>query len=357
MRIIAHLDMDAFFASIAERDEPRFKDKPIVVGADPLDGQGRGVVSTANYKARKFGIHSAMPISQAWQLAKQAEQRGETKTIFLGTNFAKYEKASQQIRKIAANFASKIEIASIDELYLDLSYCRSFKKAATLTQVLQKQIKQEQKLSCSLGLAPNKLLAKIASDFKKPGGLTIVYPAQAQEFLDPLPVRKIPGIGPKSETLLKNLNIQTVRDLRQVSAQKMVDLFGKWGEDLYKKARGLDESPVAQDEEVKSIGDQQTLEQDSLDPEILIPLVQSLTQKVFQRFQASSFESFKTIVLTVRLKGFVTYSRSQTLKEPAKDYASLYFAGLNMFLPFLDRRENPKLIPVRLLGIRIEQLS
>src|SRR3989344_8900142 len=164
MRIIAHLDLDAFFAAVEERDKPRLKGRPIVIGADPEDGKGRGVLSTANYAARKYGIHSAMPISHAWRLAKEAEKQGQEPAIFLTGSYERYGEVSDKIMAIISKYSEHIEQASVDEAYIDLSYAQDFIKAAEICRQIKKEIKSKEKLTASVGLAPNKLIAKIASD-------------------------------------------------------------------------------------------------------------------------------------------------------------------------------------------------
>jgi DNA polymerase IV (DinB-like DNA polymerase) len=199
MRLIGHLDMDAFFAAIEERDEPKLKGRPLVVGADPAGGQGRGVVSTANYPARQYGIHSAMPISRAWKLSEAARRRGLPPAAFVRVSHRKYSEVSRRLMEILRRHAPLVEEASVDEAYFDLSFAGSVDAAVTICRKIKEEIQAREQLTGSIGLGPNKLVAKIASDFRKPDGLTVVTAEQAEDFLAPLPVRKIPGIGPNSE--------------------------------------------------------------------------------------------------------------------------------------------------------------
>src|SRR3989344_6219044 len=201
-KIIAHLDMDAFFASVEERENPRWQGLPIVVGADPHStgseqGHGRGVVSTANYAARKYGIHSAMPISRAWKLSEEAVRRGEPKAIFLPVNGKLYGQVSEKIMAIIHQFADKVEQASIDECYFALP-TEDYTGAEKTAKQIKAEVETKEQLTCSIGLGPNKLIAKIASGKNKPDGLTIVEPDQVLDFLAPLPVRELPGVGPKT---------------------------------------------------------------------------------------------------------------------------------------------------------------
>src|SRR5437016_1848796 len=257
--------MDAFYASVEARYNSDLRGKPVVVGADPKGGHGRGVVTAASYAARRYGIRSAMPISRAWRLAEAARRRGEPATVFIPGNRKLYAEVSERIMALLAPSADAFEEASIDEAYLDLSSLGSFEAAAEHARSLKREIDRREGLTCSVGIGPNKLVAKIASDFEKPDGLTVVRPAEAQEFLDPLPIRVIPGIGPKTEGLLHQRGIRTVRDLRGVEPFHLVDWFGRWGGDLHAKARGISDSPVSNEWEPKPIGAQETLEVDTLD--------------------------------------------------------------------------------------------
>jgi len=356
-RIIAHLDMDAFFAAVEERDNPRIQGKPIVVGSDPMYGQGRGVVSTANYKAREYGIRSALPISKAWQLSQMAKAEGKPEAVFLDVNFRKYEKASAEIMQIVGKYSPLIEQASIDEAYFDLSHLKNFTKAKKICQEIKNEIKNKQKLTASVGLGPNKLIAKIASDMQKPNGLTLVLPEETEGFLEPLSVRKIPGIGPQTEKIFWKMGIKTVKELKTVSFNIMTNLLGKWGMDLYYKIRGRDESPLIHEREVKSVGEQETFEKDSLDFKIIFSHLNKLCEDVFGRFRENGFKKFKTIVITVRFSDFETKTKSHTLIKSAKDIKALKNEVLKLILPFLDRRQNPKQKLIRLIGVRVEKLG
>src|SRR5512136_65468 len=214
MRIILHIDLDAFFPSVEVREHPELKGKPVVVGADPKEGKGRGVVSSASYEARKFGIRSAMPISRAWKLCPDS--------VFLRPHFDLYVPASNSIMRILKSHADKFEQGWIDEAYLDISNkVKDFDEAAEFAKRLMEEVLEKEKLTCSIGVAPNKLVAKIASDFKKPYGLTIVKPEDVQSFQFPLPVGKIPGVGATTERALKELNIETVHDLASAKPEML----------------------------------------------------------------------------------------------------------------------------------------
>lgn len=374
MRIVFHIDMDAFFAACEERYNPQFRGKPIVVGADPRSGKGRGVVSTANYAARKYGIKSAMPISRAWHLSEEAKKRGEPAAIFLTGNYRLYSEISERIMKILAENADAFEQASVDEAYLEpklpppLKLRRAGKvqssklkadkwaEAEELARKIKKDILEQEGLTCSVGIGPNKLVAKVASDFKKPDGLTVVRPEKVRDFLDPMSVRVIPGVGPKAETFLRGKGIKIIRELRARGESELIEWFGKWGEELWKKARGISDSPVSNEWEAKSIGEQETFEKDTLDPAFILDRVRSLAAQVFARVQNDGFKSFRTVVITVRFADFITKTRSHTAPKPLAALNALNGETLRLLLPFLDRRENPAHKAIRLIGVRVEKL-
>lgn len=357
MRIIAHFDMDAFFASIEERDNPRFKGMPVVVGADPRDGKGRGVVSTANYRAREYGIHSAQAISVAWRLSEAAKKEGKPAAIFMGVGMEKYVNVSRKVMAAIQKHIPKVEEAGIDEAYGDLSFAGSYAKAEVICKEIKAEIKKEQKLTISVGIAPNKFIAKIASGIKKPDGLTIIKESEVEKFLTPLSVRQIPGVGPKTEILLQRKRIKLVKDLKKFSREELIEWLGKWGSDLYNKARGIDSSPVIEEYIPKSIGEEETFFKDTRDPNIITERLIVLSKDAFSRFQKSGFKNFKTITIKVRFSNFETKTRSYTLKELTSTFDILQFEVLRLILPFFDKRENPKRKAIRLIGIRLEKLS
>lgn len=377
MRIIVHLDMDAFFAAVEERYNPQFRGKPIVIGADPKDGRGRGVVSTANYPARKYGIRSALPISQAWRLAEAAKERGEPGTIFLEGNYHLYQEVSERIMAIAAKstdafeqarppkfLAGNFERAGIDEAYLEWKFesrsskseSAAWRKAERRARKIKQEVLEYEGLTCSIGIGPNKLIAKIASDFQKPDGLTIVRSDNVEAFLKPLPIRAIPGIGPKTEAALHNHGIRTIGELCEMPRGELTRTFGSWGDDLYDKARGVNDSPVSNDWEAKSIGEQETFEEDTREAAFILDRAHALAHTVFCRFHQDGFRSFRTVVLTVRFADFSTTTRSRTHPTPLTTEAALDGATLRLLLPFLDTRENPMKKKIRLIGIRAEKI-
>ncbi len=357
--------MDAFFASVEERNNPHFKGKPIAVGSDPMQGHGRGVVSTANYKAREYGIHSALPISKAWQLSEEAKKQGKPEVIFLTPDFPAYEKASQNVLGIIRKYSKTVEPASIDEFYFDLSLAKTFKKAGEICKKIKEEIRRKEKITCSVGIGPNKLISKIAAGERKPDGLVIV-PAcagrrqeDAEKFLEPLPIRKIPGIGPKTEEIFQKMGIGTVKELKKISIEELHETLGKHGEDIYWKARGVDESAIEEFREVKSIGEQETFLQDTSDAVPILEAINKMCGSVFKTFREHGFTGFKTIVVIVRFSNFQTTTFSHTLKEyfGRQDLQKFKMETVKSILPFLDHRKNPQGRRIRLLGVRIEKLK
>jgi DNA polymerase IV (archaeal DinB-like DNA polymerase) len=356
MRIVAHVDMDAFYASVEERYHPELRGRPVVVGADPKGGTGRGVVTAASYAARKYGIRSALPISRAWRLAEAARRKGEPETVFVRGDRALYLEVSGRIMAIIAAGVDAFEEASIDEAYVDLSSLGDLEQAQVHARTLKREVLEREGLTCSVGIGPNKLVAKIASDFRKPDGLTVVSLDEVQGFLDGLPIRVIPGVGPKTEGFLHEKSIKTVADLRGVEPVQLREWFGKGGEDLHRKARGLSDDPVTNEWERKSVGEQETFETDSLDPAFILGRAQELAETVFRRFVAERFEAFRTVTVTVRFSGFMTVSRSRTGKTPFTAVEHLHAEVRQLLEPFFDGRENPKGKKIRLIGVRVEKL-
>jgi DNA polymerase IV (DinB-like DNA polymerase) len=340
-RIILHIDMDYFFAQIEERENPHFRGKPLVVGADPKGGKGRGVVSTANYEARKYGIHSALPISIAYKLCPKA--------IFLPVNIELYQKVSERIMKIVKKYSKKYEIVSLDEAYLDISFLKSFKKAKDLAIKLKKEIFEKEKLTSTVGIGKNKLIAKLASEKAKPNGLLIIKPNQTKKFLEPLDIEDLPGIGPKTAEKLRAIGIEKIRQLKKLSKSKLKEMFGKVGENFWQMARGIDKEEVCQEEIIKSIGKQITFERDTRNPRFIFGKFNQIIEEVYRELFSENF-SFKTIIVICRFSDFETHTKSKTLKEPSKDLEIFKKESKKLLLKFL--LESKKFI--RLIGLRVK---
>ena len=339
-KIILHIDMDYFFAQIEERENPQFKGKPVVVGADPKGGRGRGVVSTANYIARKYGIHSAMPISKAYQLCPKA--------IFLPVNHEFYEEVSENIMNIVKKYSPKWEIVSLDEAYLDLSFLKSYKEAEKLAKKLKEEIFKKEKLTSTVGIGPNKLIAKIASSQAKPNGLLVIKPTEIQKFLDPLDVEEIPGIGPKTAAILKGFKVEKIKDLRKLKKSKLKEIFGKAGEEIYYKSRGIDEREVSPEDLIKSIGKEHTFEKDTRDPEIIFSTLEEIIKEIWEEIVNENFK-ISGISVRCRFKGFETKPRQKSFKERValKNFEKLV---KKLLLELLLKNKKP----VRLIGVRVK---
>ena len=351
------MDMDAFFASLEEAGSPIFKGKPIVVGSDPKGGQGRGVVSTANYKAREYGIHSALPISIAWRLSQKAKAEGKDEAVFLPVDFERYEKAHDEILEIIKKYSKEVEPASIDEFYFDLSYLKTYKKAEEICRKIKEEIRKKLKVTCSVGIGQNKLISKISAGIKKPDGLVVVKEKDSEKYLELLPIRKIPGIGPKTEQVLNLKGIQIVQDLKKLSEEELKEEFGKWGVDIYYKIRGIDEDPIVENREAKSIGEQATFERDTLDFVYIGEVLENLCKGVFKSFLESGFKTFKTVGITVRYSDFETKTTAKTLKEPTGSEKEFGLEILKLLMPYTDRRKNPRQKLIRLIGVKMEKLQ
>ncbi|MCC6934071.1 MAG: DNA polymerase IV [Candidatus Yanofskybacteria bacterium] len=354
--MIAHLDMDAFFAAIEERDNPRWHGMPIVVGSDPREGRGRGVVSTANYPARKYGIRSALPIRTAWRLAREAAARGEPETLFLPVNGRRYGEISERIMGIIGKHAETVEQASVDESYFDLSHLKSWRSAEAVCRAVKRDILLGEGLTCSIGLGANKLIAKIASDFRKPDGFTVVRPRAAMRFLAPLDVRRMPGIGPKAELVLKQEGLATIGDLQRLTEADLWRMFGEWGLELYEQVRGRGAEALSVEWTPRSVGEQETFDVDTLDSRFVGERLAVMCSSVIARMRREGFIAYRRVVLTVRFSDFRTVTRSHMLPTAARAVNTLKTEALRLLLPFFDRRENVRRLPLRLVGIRVEEL-
>ncbi|KPJ56905.1 hypothetical protein AMJ49_03225 [Parcubacteria bacterium DG_74_2] len=340
-RIILHIDMDYFFAQIEERENPQFKGKPVIVGADPKKGRGRGVVSTCNYEARKYGIHSALPISIAYRLCPKA--------IFLPVNIELYEKVSENIMRIVKKYSPIWEIVSLDEAYLDISnITKGCKEAENLAKKLKKEIFEKEKLTSTIGIGPNKLIAKITAQKAKPNGILIIKPNKVKKFLEPLDIENLPGIGPKTAERLREIRINKIEELKKLSKKKLREMFGKVGETFWEISRGIDEEPVSSEEIIKSIGKEHTFEIDTRNPKVIFSTFNKIIKDIYQELLKNKFY-FKTITVVCRFSGFETHTKSKTLKEATCDFEILKTEAKKLLLKFLV--ENPKLI--RLVGVRL----
>ena len=337
---IIHLDMDAFYPSVEVLDNPALKGKPVIVGGS----KERGVVSSASYEARKFGIHSAQPIAKAKRLCPGG--------IFLPVRMSRYQEISKQVFGIFHRFTPLVEPISIDEAFLDVTdSIRLFGQPGNIAKKIKQIILTETGLTISAGVAPSKFVAKIASDIDKPDGLTVVHPDDVRDFLDPLPVKKMWGVGKVSQRLLSRLNIHNFRDLRQTPVKVLEKKFGKHGVKIHLLAMGVDERDVIPDHDVKSIGHEQTFLKDIISLDTVQKELLALGSKVARRMRQKGLKG-KTITLKVKYSDFVQITRSVTLPKSIDDGSEIYSVACRL----LEKTRVTKK-PVRLLGISLSQLS
>ncbi len=348
-RVIMHVDLDAFFASVEQRDRSEWRGKPVIVGADPKEGTGRGVVSTCSYEAREFGIRSAMPISRAWKLCPQG--------IYVRPDFRRYTKSSDNIMRILRKHADKFERGGIDEAFLDVSEkVRDFEDAGELAETIKREVLKKEKLTCSVGVGPNKLVAKLASDYKKPFGTTVVKPEDVLDFIMPLSARKLPGIGPKTEVALNSMGIKTVRDLSRASDGMLVQNFGKFGHRMHEMSLGIDEGEVTEGYVVKSIGREFTFEEDvPVDGNRLIfKTMDGLVDDFYPELEAGKVK-FRTVAIKVRYENFDTHTREKSLKQPVRDKKIIKKILRELAVPFLSEGRKIRLVGVRVTGLSFEE--
>lgn len=342
IRKIIHIDMDAFYASVEQRDRPEFKGKPVVVGGDP---NSRGVVAACSYEARKFGIHSAMASSRAHRLCPHA--------IFLRPRFDVYRSVSSKIREIFCEYTNLVEPLSLDEAFLDVT--NNFKGMTSAT-LLAREIKKKiydrtGRLTASAGVSFNKFIAKVASDINKPDGITVITPEMADEFIDKLPTRKFFGVGKVTEAKMLSLGIKTGADLKQFKKEKLIELFGKSGSYFYNIAHGMDDRPVEPNRVRKSIGKETTLIEDIDDTDQMLEILENIIDRLENSLIKRDAKG-RTITLKVKYFDFQSITRSVTADEPA-DSASVIMKYVKPLLSKTEAGEKK----VRLLGISVSNFD
>jgi len=335
-RKIIHIDMDAFFASVEQRDNPRLRGKPVVVGGSP---EGRGVVAAASYEARRYGVRSAMPSAQARRRCPDA--------VFLPPRFTAYRAISRQIQALMAAYTEWIEPLSLDEAYLDVTTNKAGIVSATeVARRLRHEIYAATGLTASAGVAPNKFLAKIASDLNKPDGLAVIPPARVAAFLETLPVGRIHGVGRVTEQKLHALGVQTTGQLRRLSPEILTARFGKVGWHFWRIARGLDLRPVQPNRVRKTIGCETTFAHDMTSPSALSAELEALAARVGERLSKAQLQA-RTVTLKVKYADFTQITRRQTQAMPVDEAAALARIGTDL----LYRRTAAGARAVRLLGL------
>ncbi|GAA0703794.1 DNA polymerase IV [Paraclostridium ghonii] len=340
-RKIIHIDMDAFYASVEQRDDPKLKGKPVIVGGSP---KGRGVVATCSYEARRFGIHSAMPSNIAYVRCPHA--------VFIPPRFDVYQKVSYQIREIFKRYTDIIEPLSLDEAYLDVTHNKKdIQYATTIAKQIKTDINKEIGITSSAGVSYNKFLAKIASDYKKPNGLTVITPKQAQEFIDNLPINKFFGVGKVTAKTLKMMGVNTGYDLRNMDLIQLENIFKKKGYDMYNFARGIDNRPVQNSRERKSVGSESTfISNVSFDSDELNEHIKDVVNDVYRRLKNIN-KCGKTITIKIKYEDFKQITKRKTVEFPIYTYDDI-FKNANILIESAKNKEKQ----IRLIGITISNL-
>jgi DNA polymerase IV (DinB-like DNA polymerase) len=335
--------MDQFFAAVEEKLHPEIRGKPVVVGHDPKGGKGRGVVSTCNYEARKYGIKSGMPIAKAWKLRPDA--------VFLPVNIPLYMQVSSRIMSILSSFADKFESWGIDEAFLDISSrVNTYEEAKQLALQIKKEISEKEGLTCSIGIGPSKLVAKIASDMQKPDGLTVVEEKDVKAFLEPLDIDRLLWVGKKTARKMNKLGIKTIGDLAHYDPSVLTEKFGVIGTQLYLYANGKDFSEVGFQGEVKSIGRNITFEKDTFDWDFVLKVLDKLCEEIHKEAKENDF-LFKTVTITVRYENFETHTHSKTLPFLTNRLEDFKKAAHGLMQPYLRQERK-----IRLIGARVSSL-
>lgn len=339
-RKIIHIDMDAFFAAVEIRDNPKLKGKPVIIGSDPRQTGGRGVVSTCSYEARAFGIHSAISSKEAYERCPQA--------VFISGNYEKYKTVGLEIRAIFKRYTDLIEPMSIDEAYLDVTENKlGIKSAVKIARLIQQDIWQELRLTASAGISYNKFLAKMASDYQKPHGLTVILPDQAQDFLKQMDIAKFHGVGKKTVERLHEMGIYTGADLLDVSEVTLIDRFGRLGFDLYRKARGIHNSPVKANRIRKSIGKEKTYGKILHVEEDIKKELTLLSEKVAINLSKQD-KAGKIIILKIRYADFSTLTRRKSLPQATQDASQISQTALQLYEELAEKEKG-----IRLLGVTV----
>lgn len=340
-RVILHLDMDAFFAAVELQRHPEYAGKPLVVGGrgNPRE---RGVVSTASYEARQYGIHSAMPLREAYRRCPQA--------VFLPVDYQAYAEASEKVMTILQGFSPLVEIIGLDEAFLDITDSL-LGEPLELAKFIKARIEKELGLTASIGIAPNKLLAKMASDMQKPEGLTIIIPEEVSQVLEDMPTAKLWGIGPKTEARLNRLGIHTIGQLARMPVEQLIEVFGEaFGRAMKEHAQGIDHSPVEPYHEPKSFSREVTFQRDTRNLPFLRQMLYRLTKDVWQRLQEEGYQG-KTVTVKIRYEDFVTITHAHTLPAFTDSLDEIWGAARSLVGRFDWSRR------VRLIGLRISSLE
>ncbi|MFW9900090.1 MAG: DNA polymerase IV [Candidatus Thorarchaeota archaeon] len=344
-RIIFHCDLDCFFAAVEIRDNPQFKGKPVIIGADPKGGKGRGVISTCNYEARKYGLHSAMPISQAYKRCPHG--------VYLTPDSRKYYKVSREVMDILETYSEEFQKVGTDEAYLEVTnITNSYVKAERIAKKIQKEIISKVGITISIGIAPTKSLAKIASDENKPNGITIVKPDNIHEFLKDMDITRIPGIGKKSKVYYYKNGIRKIGDIITKPLSKIMELFGKHGNWILKVVNGLDNRQVKEFHvDRKSISAERTFYSDTDNYNEILSRFEEINEIIHKSVIKHQI-TYKTVTLKIRFEGFQTFTRSKTLPFHIQDKDYVLNIILDLFHEFSNSKKK-----VRLVGIKLSNFE
>jgi len=344
-RLILHCDLDCFYAAVEIRDNPQYRGKPVIIGADPKEGKGRGVISTCNYEARKFDLHSAMPISQAYRRCPNG--------IYLKPNGAKYLKVSKEVMDILETYSHEFQRVGADEAYLELTdNAKSFEEAKRIAEEIQNKVLNKVGITISIGIAPTKSLAKIASDENKPNGITVVKPDDVKDFLKDMDITRIPGIGKKSKVQYSDIGIRKIGDIINTPLPQLIDLFGKHGKWIWKIVNGLDNRKVKEfHEERKSISAERTFYTDTSVFKDILSRFEDINRRIHKSIIKHHI-TYKTITLKIRFEGFQTFTRSKTLPFHIQDEKCVLNIVLDLFKEFSGYQKK-----VRLVGIKLSNLE
>ncbi|VUT27896.1 MAG: DNA polymerase IV [Candidatus Syntrophoarchaeum sp. GoM_oil] len=343
-RIIFHVDMDSFYAAVEVGDNPSLKGLPVVVGANPKKGEGRGVVSTCSYEARSYGVRSGMPISKAFQLLLGKD------AVFLPVRMQRYKEISNEIMDVLKSYADRFQQVSIDEAFLDLTdRFKRWDDAKEFARQIKQEILEITGLTCSIGCGPNKSVSKIASGFEKPDGLTIVMPDDVIDFLSPLSVTKISGVGSKTEERLNALGIYTIGQLKDADVKLIESEFGEIGLKIGLLAGGIDEGAVKERGEPKSIGFEDTFDVDTDDELFIEETLDRITEKIHERLLKERY-GFKTVTVKIRFENFETHTRSKTIRIYSNDKKEVKTTSKDLLGGFGTGKK------IRLIGVRVSNL-
>jgi DNA polymerase IV len=340
---IVHVDMDAFYAAVEQLDNPAYKGKPVIVGADPKGGIGRGVVAACSYEARKLGIRSALPISRAWKLCPHG--------VFVRPRMKRYVEVSHQVMDVFRRYTDLVEPLSIDEAFLDITGSVALLgKPEDIARSIKNDVRTVTSLTASVGLAPNKFLAKIASDLRKPDAFVIVREGEIEAFLRDLPISRLWGVGPKTEQRLHEMGFRTIGQVAMATRESLVRSLGSLGEHLYQLSRGHDERPVVPNWEPKSVSSETTFDEDTADRELLVRTILDLSDHVAERLRKDNYRT-RRVTLKLRYSSFSTHTKQHSLDKLIQTGEEIATVARHLFRQFSLKQK------IRLIGVSAGDLQ